>query len=677
MKTIVYTTINLLLFSTWYVFLFRKKDSLSFSDRLSGTFILGLTQIITTEMVLGLVFKQLFTVPLFLLNFILSLGILVLSLTKGLQGSITGEIRDETARMLRIVAGDRILLTLFSLFLLSLCYIIFLGYLFPSYSWDALWYHLPIVGNILQSGALQDSPVSSFSTIGEFANIFPKNMELFFLWNIIFLKSDVIVDLSQLFFTVTGVFILYSIAVKLGIKEKYAVYSSLLFFFTPVIMLQSSVNYVDIATSILFLAALNFLMCRSPAERAGGKRGSESNQNALSLLLAGLSAGILLGSKGSGPLFVAVLMAAAVLQEFVKYYSGRNDMMPGYFNAVRKEKVNMYLFYYVMPMFLMGGYWYIKNWISYGNPVYPQELSFFNVTVFSGIYKDVVIDTAPEVAGIKDIPMPLRLFHVWLEKAPYYIYDSRLSGFGPLWFILFLPASVFAILLSMVRRNFSLLFLSVTLIVMFLIYPSNWNTRYVIFIVGLGALSFGFLLNCFQRREKVLTTAAFIIAVYTFMTANSPLVMPSKIKEFLSLPRAERTLTRYKPFCIDVFAREKYGHWIWIEKNIGKGDTVAHSFTSSVLDTSDPFFSAPLWNGEFTSKVVYMQPREYREWLHALIDAGVNLVVYKKHSREDEWIEKERKLYYSLRWMGGMAEKFRIEYDDDLYRIARFVREVE
>ena len=34
----------------------------------------------------------------------------------------------------------------------------------------------------------------------------------------------------------------------------------------------------------------------------------------------------------------------------------------------------------------MGGYWYIKNWVLYNNPVYPMDVSLFNITLFKGSY---------------------------------------------------------------------------------------------------------------------------------------------------------------------------------------------------------------------------------------------------------------------------------------------------
>ncbi|MEK6528609.1 MAG: hypothetical protein AABZ36_07000, partial [Nitrospirota bacterium] len=75
-----YVILNLLLFFSWYSLLFRKKNHLSFTDRLIGAFVLSLTQIIATEMLLGVLFKMLYATPLFLLNISISSGVLFLAL---------------------------------------------------------------------------------------------------------------------------------------------------------------------------------------------------------------------------------------------------------------------------------------------------------------------------------------------------------------------------------------------------------------------------------------------------------------------------------------------------------------------------------------------------------------------------------------------------------------------
>ncbi len=667
-----YLVVNLLLFSSWYILLFRKRDCLSFVDRLIGAFVLGLTQIIATEMLLGVLFKKLYATPLFLLNILISSGVLTLavltcrrdiaSLKKGnirrhfLKG-IPVEFKDEIIRVLKIIKGDPVLFSIAGLFSISVLWQIFLGYLFPSYAWDSLWYHLPSVGYIMQSGAIQENPVYSF--IDVVINILPQNIELFFLWNIIFLKSDVIVDLSQLVFTIIGVFTIYSLALKLKVKEKYAIYPSLLFFFTPVIILQSTTNYVDITVSVLFLIAINFLMYDTPENYFDNSMAIHLRKKKIPILLSGLTTGILLGSKGSGPLFVVVLSSAIIIQELIKHFNA-SKIMPEHREYFIIRALKSYLIYFILPTLLMGGYWYIKNLVLYNNPLYTTDISFFNITIFKGLFKGI-IDPAPEV--INNLTPLTRLFYVWLEKVGYYLYDSRLSGFGPIWFILFLPSLVFSLIYAINRKKYNFLFIGAILIITFLIYPRNWYTRYVIYIVGLGALSFGVVLDYFNKRENALKMAVLLLAGYTFLTANSPAITPEKIKEFILLPANERTIARHAPFNIDLHARQDYGYWIWINNNILKGDTLAFTF--------EPLFLTPLWNREFSNRIMYIRSDTYNEWLKNLRENNVTYVLIRQNSVENKWINKERKLLPGLRWLGTFKEKFEVVYADENYKIMR------
>ncbi|MBI4837912.1 MAG: hypothetical protein HY806_01965 [Nitrospirae bacterium] len=745
----VYLIVNLLLFSSWYFLLssVRKKCSpglingechISFIDRIIGTFVLGLAQIIVTEMILGLVFKSLYAMPLFYLNVFISLIVLILAvhsgnnrfsnppappLQKGSKGgfldknifkSFLLEFRNEANRFCNIVKNDWILLSIFCLVLIYLCYMIFIGWLFPSYTWDALWYHLPIVGHIMQSGAIQENPAPFL--IDLFINIFPKNIELFFLWNIIFLESDIIADLSQMLFTIAGVFTVYSIAVKLKIREEHALYSSLLFFFTPIVILQSMTNYIDITVSVLFLIAINFLMY----DTHGNYNGSENKvmqpgRLKLPVLLAGITTGILLGSKGSGPIFALVLLAAVVVQAFARRLmnlpaaetAGYPKVSPPLTGGdegegeksiliaptlthpeagLRKgslrqgggeykdtpqqslwgnliKSLKHYSLFFILPVFLLGGYWYVKNWVLYNNPVYPMSISFSGITIFKGMYGGI-IDPPPQV--FKGLTLTAQLFYVWLERVEYYLYDSRLSGFGPVWFILFLPAVVFSFASSIKNKKYDFLFVSAILVLTFLIYPRNWNTRYVIFIIGLGAVSFGLVLDYFDAKGKGLKTAALLLTVYTFFTANSPCITPSKIKEFVRLPAKERTIAGHAPFNIDLQARQEYGYWIWIGNNILRDDTLAHTF--------EPLFLSPLWNGGFTSKIIYIKAESYNEWLENLKKNNVTYVLIRRNSEEDKWIDNARKLIGRFWWLSAPSEKFKVVYSDENYKIMKFIK---
>ncbi len=121
MNTLKYIIVNFALFSSWFLFLFKKKEDLSFADRLIGSFILGLAQIIATEMLLGVVFKQLYAAPLFMLNIILSSSVFIAALgRKDIFHNACDEIRAETGRISGIINCDRILLSIFGLFLASI-----------------------------------------------------------------------------------------------------------------------------------------------------------------------------------------------------------------------------------------------------------------------------------------------------------------------------------------------------------------------------------------------------------------------------------------------------------------------------------------------------------------------------------------------------------------------------
>jgi hypothetical protein len=661
-----YISINLLLFSSWYTLLYRKKEYLLFADRLIGTFVLCLTQIIATEMLLGVVFKKLYPAPLYLINVLVSLSVFIPSLLSGGGRGIFNEIKYETLRIFRIIKGDGVLLCIFSLFFISGWWLVFLGYLFPSYSWDALYYHLPIVGQIMQSGAIQENHTPSF--IQQYINIFSKNINLFFLWNVIFLKNDVIVDLGQLFLTVAGILSIYSIALKLKIKEKYAIYASLLFFFTPMIILQSTTNYVDSAVSMLFLIAINFFMYDDLEHYTDNNAVVKPlKDRKIPILLSGLAAGIILGSKPTAPLFIVVILSVILIQEFIKHFKPHIIAEDKGYSL--REGFKAYLIYFMVPALFIGGYWYVRNWIFYGNPVYYMDVSAFNITLLKGLKKDWV-EPAPEI--INNLTYLTRLLYIWLEKVEYYMYDSRLSGFGPIWFILFLPSIVFSLFYAAIKKKYSFLFISTILAVTFILHPRNWTTRYVVFIVGLGALSSGYVFDYFNKRENALKIIALLLAGYTFLTANSPCIMPEKIREFILLPASERTLSRHKPFNIDIRVRDEYGFWIWIEQNILKGDTLAYTFVDIGLDTSKPFFLTPLWNREFSNRVVYVKSDSYRAWLKKLNDNNATYILTRSSSMEDKWIEKERNVYYSLRWMGNITEKFKVVYSDKKYKIVRF-----
>jgi hypothetical protein len=487
-------------------------------------------------------------------------------------------------------------------------------------------------------------------------------VELFFLWNVIFLKSDVIVDLSQVLFIICGILSVYSMATKLNIQSKYAMYSAFLFFFTPIIILQATTNYVDVAISVLFLVAVNYLISDSrDSSHRGLEKLSRLKQRKINLLLGGLATGILLGSKGSGPLFVALLSFIVIIQKLKRYFTS-DRMHPDAQHTVLRS-VKYFLFYFFLPAVLLGGYWYGKNWIAYNNPVYPMNITILGKTIFEGLYEGFV-EPAPQI--INELSYLARPLYVWMENIQYYLYDSRLGGLGPLWFILFLPSILFTFIYSLIKRRYDLLSVILMFVAAFIMYPRNWTPRYVMFIVGSGALSFGCVMNHFNGGRRVMKIMALLLVVYTFMTSNSPCITFSQVNKLHSLPAHERTVARMAPFNIDLHARQEYGYWIWISDNISTGDTLAYTF--------EPLFLSPLWNSSFSNKIVYIRSDSFNEWKKELNAHSTDYIVIKTNSVEDGWIDKERQMGYSLGWLGQVHEKFKVVYSDENYKILKFRR---
>jgi hypothetical protein len=79
------------------------------------------------------------------------------------------------------------------------------------------------------------------------------------------------------------------------------------------------------------------------------------------VLASGIALGMLAGTKYSGPF--AVLLILLFLRRNLR--------------GIRFPK----LFLGLIPLILLGGFWYVRNWLLAGNPFYPANLSFFGFSL--------------------------------------------------------------------------------------------------------------------------------------------------------------------------------------------------------------------------------------------------------------------------------------------------------
>ncbi|MGI9861773.1 hypothetical protein SDD30_10380 [Moorella naiadis] len=314
---------------------------------------------------------------------------------------------------------------------LETAWLIFLGYLLPPYAWDSLYYHLTAAATWLQAGRIVLSPYTLW------ANVYPMNTELLFAWNLLLTGSDLLVDLTQLPFALAGGLAVYALGRQAGLKQAGSAVAGALFFLTPIVLIQSKTCYVDVAFAAMFLVGYYFAWRYYHSPRRGY------------LLLTALAAGLVTGMKASAAPYVAVIFAIVLAGD---WRAGQEDGQPAWCRMLISAAI------FAMAILLWGGFWYLRNWLAYGNPLYPFTIRILGHTLWpgEGSVAGLVMagNTPPELVGL---PTWQQLLRSWQEVVAPYTFDQRLGGFGPQWLYLELPALALVLLLSLVHGGRKLL----------------------------------------------------------------------------------------------------------------------------------------------------------------------------------------------------------------------------
>jgi hypothetical protein len=207
-------------FALYYLLTKKYSQNYSFVDRILGAFVFAAAQIILSEIALGFSLK-LVSLNLLLVNLAVSTVVLLLAgMSRNELLRQLREIRGSLAGFLALIIRHKVLMIICVLALAQVLWWAFLVYLLPPYAWDAMTYHLPKVAHILQSNGIEE-----FNAGYIFVNVYPFNIELIFLWNVIYLGNDVLVDGTQVIFALLGVLAIYGIARKVGVKPQNAAFA--------------------------------------------------------------------------------------------------------------------------------------------------------------------------------------------------------------------------------------------------------------------------------------------------------------------------------------------------------------------------------------------------------------------------------------------------------------------
>ncbi len=227
------------------------------------------------------------------------------------------------------------------------------------FGYDALAYHLPMAVEWSESG--QVFPIS----LSSFLSYMPGGAELLMSYIIMAFRSDLLTSLIQLPFLIITALAVYQIVRNLGVRRVGAMIGALLVFCIPVFIKETQRAYIDLIFMALVMLALNYgIQFWRRLDRA-------------SLLLGAITVGLAIGMRYTAWHFllpILILYLVAMIRFVRQKASSR------LFHFIKL------LLIFIGAVLIFGGYWYIRNWIITGNPIYPSALAPGGFTLFdSGV----------------------------------------------------------------------------------------------------------------------------------------------------------------------------------------------------------------------------------------------------------------------------------------------------
>lgn len=223
---------------------------------------------------------------------------------------------------------------------------------------DGPIYHLYFAVRWWKAGALQVIPIPFGESAAPY---FPANGDLWFLWQLTGFGGDLLARVGQAPFWIVSGMTTYALARRLGAGSSASLIAACWFSDGTRNLLFSFEPDVDtiFATGYLLSA---FFLCRFALEddRLG------------SLVLSGLAAGLTLGTKATGFVFVPLLIVSA-LAAIAWRTSG-----------IRPFLARSVLF--LGSALLPCAFWYGRNLFLTGNPLYPAHIEIAGWTILPGGY---------------------------------------------------------------------------------------------------------------------------------------------------------------------------------------------------------------------------------------------------------------------------------------------------
>ncbi|MFO8057188.1 MAG: hypothetical protein R6V10_07840 [bacterium] len=533
----------------------------------------------------------------------------------------------------------------------------FKGILFPPTGVDDLEYHLPFMAKSLQTGGLLP-----FLTPYTGPIYYPQTIEAGYLWLVLPIHDDFLLNLGNLPFHLLLALSARQMLREWGVKRNYAALAMPFLLYSAIVSKQAWVAHVDVPLAALFLFACLMLLRYEKESRKP------------ELVLFGLAAGLLMGTKYSALGYCGLLIAGGFGLELL--------LRRGMRSAVYLVLASVAL------MLAAGGYWYLRNLVITGTPLYPAGISLFGIELFpegSFFFKKDLSQTTL-ISTFAHRP--------WAVER---LADGLVTGVM-FWTVIALPVALLAPFEKRIRTLpgrppvpksvYVMTALTWLTLILYLNtpYAGAWSPTSGLAVIYRGirhgiscwSLALVCALYWFNRRwpwpdgitvkwplkarsRKAATAVALIIA------ALVPALYPNRFNHYFE--RIDPRMDHWAPA------------WEWIDRKAPAGSRIA--FTKMYLpyyDFGRRFDKTPRWvsrnrvNGrayhEFEGHgldTIFDEPR-YEAWIKNLERNGIDYVHWGKRKDPD----KVKPATIELEWMREHPEAFRPVVDTTYCKVFEF-----
>lgn len=357
---------------------------------------------------------------------------------------------------------------------------------------DAVTYHLPIA--VLMK---QEARLGQFETRCGHVNEFPRNGQMIFARGFVYTGDERAVRPVQWLAAIAATLALFGWMRNWGARTETAAVLAPMFLLLPSVISQTMVLWgsIDLIFHALLVGAWG-AAAWMPADRDAALRRT--------LVAAGLGA-LAVGTKSTG-LAIGGLAGAAALARLLWLFRGDAMVLLGKVSAVT-----------VLLLLLLGSSQYILNARWHGNPFAPIAISIGDREVFPGSFESVhkLIETRAHAGTSSNRRALFRSWCVpWLASKE--SVDSRLGGWGVAWLLAILPGFVAGIGAALYRRAWHIAAVGVLLLVMLVMIPGSWWSRFSMYSMAAGLALLAYALSGISRamlRRGILVYTAVLSLV--------------------------------------------------------------------------------------------------------------------------------------------------------------------